>query len=95
MSYGGLTRPTQEWYEQVVQFEKEFQILHGSKISREPKIISSLQNHLQRKFPGVPEDLVKFYAKMRVHFRLKYLRRQFKKSSEENRNAKKVKHFSS
>ncbi len=92
-SYGGLTRPTQEWYDQVRHFEKEFQHIHGSDLLREPKIVSSFQAHLHQKFPEVPEDLVRFYAKMRVHFRLKYLRRQFKKSAEENRNRKKAKHF--
>ncbi len=93
VSYGGLTRPTQEWYNQVACFEQEFQKIHGAGIKREANIISSLHRHLCDKFPEVPEKLVKFYAKMRIHFRLKYLRRQFKKSSEEKRNAKKAKHF--
>ncbi len=93
MSYGGLTRPSQEWLNQVKLFEEEFQKVHGTEISREAKIIQSLETHLQEKFPVVPKDLVKFYSKMRIHFRLKYLRRQFKKSSEEKRNSRKAKQF--
>ena len=92
-SFGGLTRPSSAWLEQYQKFEGEFNNLFGDKIAREPMVINKLEKHLSKKFPESPLQVVKFYSKMRIHIRIKYMRIQYKTSAEEKRNAKKLKHF--
>ncbi len=95
VSYGGLTKPSQLWIDQVTEFEKVFQSLHGHDVSREKMIISNFAGVLCNFFPGLSPELLKFYAKTRIFIRIKFLRNKFKKSSEEQRNRKKAKHFAS
>ncbi len=93
VSYGGLTKPSQAWLDQVLEFERVFQKLHGSDISRQPMLISKFAEELAKTFPQTSPTLLMYYAKTRVHIRLKFLKNKFKKSSLENRNKRKVKHF--
>ena len=93
VSYGGLVKPSSAWFQQVLEFEKEFQNIHGSKILHEPNVIKSTSLAFTKMFPQVPHDLIAFYVKFRIHARIKYLRRQYKSSSQQHRNRKKVKHF--
>ncbi len=92
-SYGGLSKPSASWLEQYQRLEGEFHNVHGLKISREPGVVHKLEAHLQAAFPSVPSDLIKFYAKMRTHIRIKYLRIMYKTATEETRSQKKLKHF--
>ncbi len=93
LSYGGLTRPSTSWLEQFQRFEGEFYNMHSMSISREPLVIQRLEATLKVKFPEVAEDIVKLYAKTRTHIRIKFLKHEFKSSSEQLRNQKKLKHF--
>ncbi len=93
VSHGGLTKPSASWFKQVLEFEREFQRVHGSKILREENIIKNVCESFSKKFCHVPVDLISFYVKFRTHARIKYLRRQYKSSSEQQRNRKKRKHF--
>ncbi len=92
-SYGGLMRPSASWLEQFVRLEGEFHNFHGGDIRRESQIIHKLERELARTMPEVPADVRNFYSKMRTHIRIRYLRMQHKTSSEEERNRKKMKQF--
>ena len=92
-SFGGLTKPSASWLETFCRLEGEFHNIHGTEISKESNIIKKLSFHLMAKFPQVPEKVIKFYSKMRIHIRVNFLRRTYKTSSEENRPTKKVKQF--
>ncbi len=93
LSYGGLTKPSEEWLNQVYGFEEVFKEIHGTGISKDSNLISNLKNTLSTRFPEVDIGLIKFYSKMRIHFRIKYLRYHLRRSTEEHRNKKKAQHF--
>ena len=91
-SYGGLTKPSRTWYESYLKLDAEFHNLHGMGLSKESRIIQKATQHITNSCSDIPEDVIKFFAKMRTHIRIKFLRRQFKTSSEEKRPPKKLKH---
>ncbi len=93
-SFGGLTKPSSSWFERFKQFEGEFSNIHGQTILHEPNIIKKLEIHLSAKFPDIPKAVIALYSKTRIHIRIKFLRIQYKKDSEDNRNRKKMRHFS-
>ncbi len=92
-SYGGLTKPSQEWLEQYERIEGEFNNFHGNGIQKDAQIIEKFGKHLVIKFPTVSKDILKFCSKMRTHIRIKYLRTCYKSNFEQKKNQKKMKHF--
>ncbi len=92
-TFGGLVKPSLSWLELFERIEGEFNNYHGTGISQDTNIIDKMGNHLIEKFPGSPPEILKFCAKMRTHIRIKYMRICHKTSSEQKRNQKKLKHF--
>ena len=92
-SFGGLVRPSATWMSDFNRLEGEFANFHGNSVQQGTQIIRRLEQCLSKKFEDIPSDIIKYYSKMRTHIRIKFLRVQFKTSTEEQRNQKKMKHF--
>lgn len=93
VSYGGLLKPTKTWFNQVSKFDQVFLRFHGEEFDSGTRVIDRLVILLQKEFPHMPEDVIKFYSRIRTFFRLKHLKRLEKTRSAAARNAKKMRQF--
>lgn len=74
LSKGGLIEPSSIWFTYFQKFEDFFRRINPStSISMEPGVLRNLYNLLVERFPEVPQTVVKFYSRCRIHIRIKYL----------------------
>jgi hypothetical protein len=95
LSRGGLTLPSVDFFNQVKQFEKVFQLYHGSNISKESNVIKNFQKLLLQKFPALNPKIAIKYTRTRTFIRMKYLNHKLrsKSSAVQRREAKKKTQF--
>ncbi len=96
LSRGGLTQPSTEFFDQIKQFEKVFQLFHGSDISRESNVIKNFRKVLLKEFPTLHPKIAIKYSRTRTFIRMKYLNHKLhsKSSAVQRREAKKKSQFS-
>ena len=95
LSRGGLTAPTQNFVSTIKKFEKTFQDIHGSSISKKNNVISDATEKICEENQNFPTEVIKTFVKTRTFIRIKFLNHQLKVQAESNkaRNSKKIKHF--
>jgi hypothetical protein len=95
LSRGGLTAPSPEFVDKILQFEKIFSSLHGSGISKEAKVVQKTIEKISEAFPHFPVDIIKKYSRTRTFIRMKFLNHNLKVETEaiRARNSAKKIHF--
>ena len=95
LSRGGLTVPTKDFNDIMLQFEDVFEQIHGSTISKQKNVIKSVTQLICDRFPDFPTEVIHTFVKTRTFIRIKHLNRQLKIEAEatKKRNAEKRKHF--
>ncbi len=91
LSFGGLTKPSKEFFLLIKKFEEVFEKMHGQDILHETKIIDKLHQKLRTLFPLVSDDIIRLYSRTRTHIRIKHLKDKVRHDT--LRNKKKIKHF--
>lgn len=76
LTYGGLSKPSDELLKWVHVMEDEFLSVHGSEFNDRVDIMRKLIHTIQEKFPKIPTDIVKLFAKSRIYMRCKYLNKK-------------------
>lgn len=71
----GLTEPSDGWKKQVMLFENDFKMQHGSGLDRERKVVARFEQVLKEKYPSVCPMAIKLYAKLRTIIRIRHLNR--------------------
>jgi hypothetical protein len=96
LSKGGLTQPSSEFFKQVQDFEKLFQVFHGVGISSTDNLIRDFSSFILRVYPNVHQKIAWKYARTRTFIRIKFLNQQLRTASNSfrKREAKKKSHFS-
>lgn len=91
LNRGGLTIPSTEWMELVVQFETEFCVMHGvNDVDRKPGVVQRLFSLLRHKHPHVDPRVLRKYAVTRSHMRIKWIQRRHAESQRDKRSAKRM-----
>lgn len=78
ISNGGLTRPSQEWLQKVVQFEVMYGSFRGTTFSKQQQIINTLAKLNKSKFPEVYMKIISLYARTRTFIRIRYMNKEIK-----------------
>lgn len=74
LSKGGLIEPSSIWLMYFQKFEDFFRGVNlPNSIDMEPGVMRNLTTLLLERFPEVPQAVVKFYSRCRIHIRIKYL----------------------
>lgn len=76
MSYGGLTKPTQQVSEWVKSLEEIFLSTHGDVFINRFNILRKLIETMKEKCPGVPDEVITLFARSRIYMRCKYLNKK-------------------
>lgn len=81
LSFGGLTKPSNKFLNVMVELEKQFISIHGESFLKEPNILKNLIKRLNDRYKEVPIEVIKLYAKTRIHIRCKYLNKVAKEQA--------------
>lgn len=73
LTYGGLTKPSDELLSWVQSLEKQFTRIHGTEFGERTDALKNLISVLQSDCSHVPIEIVRLYAKFRIHARCRYL----------------------
>jgi hypothetical protein len=95
LSRGGLTAPSQNFVSTIKKFEKTFQEIHGSSISKRKCIIADAARKICEENQSFPSEVIKTFVKTRTFIRIKFLNHQLKVQADSNkaRNSKKLSIF--
>lgn len=80
MSYGGLTKPTDEVLRWVHNLEEKFLQIHGAEFKIRENVRKELEHSLFSECTDVPNEVVKLFAKTRIYMRCKHLNQKKSKS---------------
>jgi len=94
LSRGGLVVPSENFMSQIYEMEKVFRLIHKDSISLQPKVISNFHKILVKKFPSLPRNLLKKYARTRTFIRIRFLNSQLKSIENDKNAARKRKQIS-
>lgn len=89
ISNRGLTRPSQEWLQKVVQFEVMYGSFRGTTFSKQQQIINTLAKLNKSKFPEVYMKIISLYARTRTFIRIRHVNKEIKLKSLKTYAAKK------
>ncbi len=74
LSKGRLVEPSAIWLAYFNKFEEYFRTINPpTSIDMSPGVMLKLSNFLIEKYSEVPVEVISFYARCRVHIRIKYL----------------------
>lgn len=76
MTYGGLTKPSQELLQLVELLEKEFAKIHGDEFGNRSNAMKDLISTLQSVCQHVPPEVIKLFSKWRIYARCRYLNKK-------------------
>lgn len=76
VSYGGLTKPTDEVLQWVRSMEVVFIQIHGDEFTDRANIRKSLICELEAECPVVPPMVINLFARSRIYMRCKFLNKQ-------------------
>jgi hypothetical protein len=87
--------PSPDFVLKIRQFENIFNEIHQDKINSSAGIIATTIEKIFNRFPTVPLEIIKTYAKTRTFIRIKFLNHQISAEKEaiKLRNAEKRKQF--
>ena len=96
LSRGGLTVPSQAFFENICKFENVFCDFHGKTVSREKQVVEALTSKIMTLHKVREGDIVKKFVRTRTFIRIKFLNHQLQAEAQSlrARNAEKNKHFS-
>lgn len=89
ISKGGLTRPTEDWTQKVMQFEVLFGNFHGLDISKCERVIQTLTSVIKSKFSEIDEKIISLYVRTRTFIRIRHLNKRRKIQAMEKYSLKK------
>lgn len=76
MSYGGLTKPSEELLQWVEKLEKEFDTIHGNEFGERSNVMKDLISTLASVCQHVPLEVIKLYSKFRIYARCRFLNKK-------------------
>lgn len=85
---GKLMTPDDEFYEQLKVMEKLFACYHGTKKLKAGKHCMSKLSRLISKHVSLPADVIKYFVRCRVFFRMRILNRQMADTSKKKKKKK-------
>lgn len=81
VSYGGLTKPTDQVLKWVRDMESVFIQTHGDEFVDRSNIKTRLVYRLQSECPEIPKLIINLYARTRIFIRCKFLNKQKEEKS--------------
>jgi hypothetical protein len=95
LSRGGLIYPSENLLNIITQLETEFTSRYpGTELTEHEKLSAKIINELCSRFPSVDKKIVKYFVKVRINIRVKYLNYKEGCKNLSKRNVKKAKMFS-
>ena len=89
LSRGGLTVPNDAFLESCKGFEDDFNAFHGNEVDRGEKVIKRFGDILCHKYGKLyPEDVLRFFSKVRTFIRIKALNYKMHVQAEKVRSLK-------
>lgn len=76
ISYGGLTKPTEEVMQWVRNMETVFVRIHGDEFTNRNNIKKQLIEEMEAQCRSVPKEVIALYARSRIFMRCKYLNKK-------------------
>lgn len=73
LTYGGLTKPSNELLSWIQSLEKQFTHVHGTELGERTDAVKNIISVLQSNCSHVPTEVIRLYAKFRIHARCRYL----------------------
>lgn len=99
LSHGGLVQPSEKWLEVGDRLESCFNWMHNTGAQsedvgfrRKNNVMSRTMKTLKKKFPHLPDSVLKSYARKRIAIRIRHMQKQIKeKKIQKFKNSKKNK----
>lgn len=76
LSFGGLTKPSEEILQWVEKLEKEFDFIHGDEFGYRSNVMKDLISTLASVCQYVPLEVIKLYSKFRIYSRCRNLNKK-------------------
>ena len=78
ISRGGLYTPSEDFYSQLVVLREVFIAIHGTSLREGQNCLRTLSRELKQSGVSVPDEVIDFFAKISVYFRIRHLNNRLK-----------------
>lgn len=76
LTYGGLTKPSQQLVDWVTMLEKEFFVIHGEDFGDRDNAMKGLVSALKSSCQQVPVEVIQVFSRFRIYARCRFLNKQ-------------------
>ena len=82
---GQLYTPSNEFYSQLTKMREVFCAVHGDSLREGKDCLKTLFSELKVSCVDLPDDVIRFFAKISVYFRMRHLNREIVTARKENK----------